>query len=114
MMNFLAIDKVKVTQEGEEVDADSVIRLPTRVDLPLIPEVSRDVNDPFLKLVNASGHHRVVLADPQVIHRCCWTPTPRCGPPCWTSTSHTTSINAAVIHWSSGIPARPLVRSSVT
>lgn len=64
-MNFLTIDEVRVTEEGELVDASSIIRLPTKVDLPLIPEVSRDVNDPFLKLVNASGHHWVVLADQQ-------------------------------------------------
>ncbi len=70
-LNFLTIDDVKVSEEGELVDADSIIRLPTRVDLPLIPEISRDVNDPFLRLVNASGHHWVVLADlegnPQLI-----------------------------------------------
>jgi len=62
-LNFLAIDEVKVTEEGELVDASSIIRLPTKIDLPLIPDVSRDVNDPFLKLINASGHHWVVLAD---------------------------------------------------
>jgi hypothetical protein len=62
-LNFLMIDKIKVTEEGELVDADSIIRLPTKVDLPLIPEVSRDVDDPFLQKVNASGHHWVVLAD---------------------------------------------------
>jgi hypothetical protein len=64
-LNFLTIDEVKVTEEGELVDASSIIRLPTKIDLPQIPEVSRDVNDPFLKLVNASGHHWVVLADEQ-------------------------------------------------
>lgn len=62
-LNFLMIDKIKVTEEGELVDANSIIRLPTKVDLPLIPEVSRDVDDPFLQQVNASGHHWVVLAD---------------------------------------------------
>ena len=62
-MNFLTIDEVRVTEEGEPVDAKSIICLPTKVDLPLIPEVERDVNDPFLQLVNASGHHWVVLAD---------------------------------------------------
>ena len=62
-LNFLAIDDVKVTEEGELVDEDSIIRLPTKIDLPLIPEVARDVNDPFLRQVNASGHHWVVLAD---------------------------------------------------
>jgi metal transporter CNNM len=64
-LNFLTIDEVKVTEEGELVDASSIIRLPTKIDLPQIPEVSRDVNDPVLKLVNASGHHWVVLADEQ-------------------------------------------------
>ena len=62
-LNFLTIDEIKVTEEGEPVDANSIIRLPTKVDLPLIPEVKRDVSDPFLQLVNASGHHWVVLAD---------------------------------------------------
>lgn len=64
-LNFLTIDEVKVTEEGELVDASSIIRLPTKIDLPQIPEVNRDVNDPFLQLVNASGHHWVVLADEQ-------------------------------------------------
>ncbi len=62
-LNFLTIDKIKVTEEGELVDADSIIRLPTKVDLPLIPEVSRNADDPFLRKINASGHHWVVLAD---------------------------------------------------
>jgi hypothetical protein len=62
-LNFLTIHDVKVTEEGELVDADSIIRLPTKVDLPLIPDVSRDVSDPFLKRVNASGHRWIVLAD---------------------------------------------------
>ncbi|PLW69345.1 DUF21 domain-containing protein [Pseudohalioglobus lutimaris] len=62
-LNFLNIDDIKVTEEGELVDAKSIIRLPTKVDLPLIPEVDRNVEDPFLQMVNASGHHWVVLAD---------------------------------------------------
>ncbi len=62
-LNFLAIDDVKVTEEGEPVDEDSIIRLPTKIDLPVIPKVRRSVKDPFLKKVNASGHHWVVLAD---------------------------------------------------
>ena len=62
-LNFLTIDEVRVTEEGEPVDEKSIIRLPTKVDLPLIPEVTRNVNDPFLQLVNASGHHWVVIAD---------------------------------------------------
>ena len=62
-MNFLSIDDVKVSEEGELLAADSIIRLPTKVDLPIVPEVERDVNDPFLQSINASGHHWVVLVD---------------------------------------------------
>ncbi len=62
-LNFLTMDDIKVIEEGERVESDSIIRLPTTVDLPLIPEVTRAANDPFLQKVNASGHHWVVLAD---------------------------------------------------
>ncbi len=62
-LNFLAIDDLKVSQEGEVVDPVSIIRLPTRVDLPIIPDVTRDPSDPFLQQINASGHNWVILAD---------------------------------------------------
>lgn len=64
-LNFLAIDDIKVIEEGELVDESSIIRLPTKVDLPLIPEISHALDDPFLLKINASGHHWVVLADEQ-------------------------------------------------
>ena len=70
-LNFLAIDDIKVVEEGEPVDAGSIIKLPSKIDLPLIPEITRKIDDPFLQLVNSSGHHWVVLADeagePQLI-----------------------------------------------
>ena len=62
-LNFLAIDDLKVSQEGELIDPRSIIRLPTRVDLPIIPEISRTPDDPFLQQINASGHNWVILAD---------------------------------------------------
>lgn len=62
-LNFLRIDDVRVVEEGEKVDEESIICLPTKVDLPLIPEIQRSVDDEFLKRVNASGHHWVVLAN---------------------------------------------------
>lgn len=70
-LNFLTIDDIKVIEEGEPVDVSSIIKLPSRVDLPLIPEITRRIDDPFLQQVNSSGHHWVVLADelgePQLI-----------------------------------------------
>lgn len=64
-LNFLSIDDLKVSQEGELINPDSVIRLPAKMDLPLIPDVERTENDPFLQRVNASGHNWVILADEQ-------------------------------------------------
>ncbi len=81
-MNFLTIDEIRVTEEGELVDEKSIIRLPTKVDLPLIREVTRDISDPFLQRVNASGHHWVVPTDELGKRSYCWTQTERCVPLC--------------------------------
>ena len=61
-LNFLDIDDVPVSDEGELVDPDSILTLPTKVDLPLIPEVS-SASDPFVSTVNESGRKWVILAD---------------------------------------------------
>ncbi|PID43757.1 MAG: Mg2+ and Co2+ transporter CorB [Gammaproteobacteria bacterium] len=62
-LNFLAIDDLKVSQEGEKVAPESIICLPTQVDLPIIPEIKRDPSDSFLQKIHASGHNWVVLAN---------------------------------------------------
>ena len=64
-LNFLRLDDVRVVEEGELVDEASIIRLPTKVDFPLIPEITRSADNEFLKQVHASGHHWVVLANLQ-------------------------------------------------
>ena len=61
-LNFLDIDDVPVSDEGELVDPDSIVTLETKVDLPLIPEVS-SASDPFVSTVNESGRKWVILAD---------------------------------------------------
>ncbi len=61
-LNFLDIDDVPISDEGELVDPGSILTLPTRIDLPLIPEVS-SLDDPFVESVNASGRKWVILAD---------------------------------------------------
>lgn len=62
-LNFFALDTIKVTEEGELIDPDSLITLPTKMDLPLIPKITADANDPFLKELNKSGHSWVVLTN---------------------------------------------------
>ena len=61
-LNFLDIDDVPVSDEGETVDPGSIVKLPTKVDLPVIPEVTSPA-DPFAVAVNASGRKWVILAD---------------------------------------------------
>lgn len=62
-LNFLDIDDLSVFEEGELVDAASIVPLPTKVDFPIIPEISAQPDDPFLQSINASGHSWVILTD---------------------------------------------------
>ncbi len=69
-LNFLDIDDVPIADEGEMVDPSSILSLPARVDLPLIPEVD-SATHPFAVAVNASSRKWVILTDetgkPQLI-----------------------------------------------
>ena len=62
-LNFLQIDDLAVSKEGEEIDPLSLIELPTKLDLPTIPDFNASSDDVFLKRVEASGHKWVVLTD---------------------------------------------------
>jgi hypothetical protein len=63
-LNFLDIDDVPISAEGEIVDPASVIALPTKIDLPLLPQV-RSLTDEFVKNVNASAKKWVIITDPE-------------------------------------------------
>ncbi len=62
-LNFLAIDDLPVSGEGEILDDKSVISLPRNIDLPLIPEFEPNGEDPFVQQVRASGRRWVVFTD---------------------------------------------------
>ncbi len=62
-LNFLVLDDRTVGEEGESIDPNSVITLPTALDLPLFPTFATDANDEFLRRVQASGHKWVVITD---------------------------------------------------
>lgn len=64
-MNFLSIDDLTVSDEGELLDQSSIIALPAKLDFPIIPDYQRNTNDPFLNLVDASGQSWVILTDEQ-------------------------------------------------
>lgn len=62
-LNFLEIDDISAVEEGTSIDAASIIRLPTDIDLPRLPEMSSDPNDPFVQNVQKSGKKWVIIAD---------------------------------------------------
>ncbi len=70
-MNFLELDDLTVAQEGEIIHPQSIVQLPTQLDLPVFPEFEHFKTDPFLQLIEASGKKWVILTDmdntPQLI-----------------------------------------------
>lgn len=62
-LNFLAIDDLKVTQEGEIIDPDSVITLEFDGAKPVFPEIKPTIDDPFLLQVQKSNKSWVILID---------------------------------------------------
>ncbi|TYK64242.1 DUF21 domain-containing protein [Colwellia echini] len=62
-LNFFALDEIHVTQEGEVIDPKSIIALPTKLDLPIIPTIEKSPEDPFLMLVNQTNHSWVILTN---------------------------------------------------
>ena len=63
-LNFLDLDDILVTDEGELIDPRSVVSLPIENDRPLLPKFERLPNDPFLRQLNASGKKWVIILDP--------------------------------------------------
>ncbi len=62
-MNFLALDDLLVTQEGESVDPLSVIEVPHYDGYPVFPAFSCSTVDPFVLAVNASHKKWVIFTD---------------------------------------------------
>ena len=62
-LNFLALDDIMVTDEGEIIDPESVISLPTVNDRPVYPKFDHITSDPFLQRINSSGKKWVIITD---------------------------------------------------
>ena len=70
-LNFLIMDDLPVSEEGERIDPNSVIALPVAVDLPVFPEFERQPEDPWLLQIQASGRKWIVVTDTQGTPRVC-------------------------------------------
>lgn len=62
-LNFLALDDISVTQEGENVDPNSIISLPVKNGMPVFPDFERRVLDSFLLDINSSGKKWIIIVD---------------------------------------------------
>jgi cyclin M-like protein len=62
--NFLDLDDVPVTDEGEIVDPQSIISMPQANRRCVLPKFEHTPNDPFLRKVDASGKKWVIVTDP--------------------------------------------------
>lgn len=62
-LNFLTIDDLYVTMEGEPVDPSSIISLPMDKGLPVFPPFEKLPADPFLKQIELSGKKWVIVTD---------------------------------------------------
>ena len=61
-INFMALDDILVSQEGEPVDPESVVRLPHTHGRPAFPAFEASPEDPFLRKIQASGKRWVLIA----------------------------------------------------
>lgn len=62
-LNFLSIDDIPATHEGEPLDPRSIVSLPFDGDKPRLPDISTEAGRVFLKQLQASGHKWAVLTD---------------------------------------------------
>jgi hypothetical protein len=62
--NFLELDDVSVCDEGEVIDAKSILSLPLANQRCVLPKFDRVPDDPFLRKVDASGMRWVIVTDP--------------------------------------------------
>ncbi|MBI1177405.1 DUF21 domain-containing protein [bacterium] len=68
-VNFLSLDDLPVSEEGEVLDQHSVIAIPFDAGRPVFPEIQPHTEHPFIRDVQRSGKSWVVITDPQGIPR---------------------------------------------
>ncbi|MFQ5543760.1 MAG: DUF21 domain-containing protein [Nitrospiria bacterium] len=64
-LNFLAIDDIPLSEEGEIIDPKSLLPLSFKDGRPIFPLIDKIPTDPFLCQIQASEKKWVVLIDPQ-------------------------------------------------
>jgi metal transporter CNNM len=63
-LNFLAIDDLRLEEEGEQIDPRSIISLPFKGNRPVFPSIDVSISDPFLNQIQLSGKKWIIITDP--------------------------------------------------
>jgi len=63
VLNFLALDDLKVSEEGERLDPNSIIALEFDGNRPVLPDIKSSVDDPFLCRLHQAKRSWCVLTD---------------------------------------------------
>lgn len=63
-INFLSMDDIALENEGNKVNPQSIITLPTREGFPVFPQFTSDPADIFLQQIYSSGKKWVIIVDP--------------------------------------------------
>lgn len=62
-LNFLSIDDLFVSREGERVDPESVVELPFENGSPRLPDFAARPDDPFMQKLGATDHKWIIFTD---------------------------------------------------
>lgn len=64
-LNFLDLDDVQISEEGEPLDPESIIQMQFEGKKPVFPRIEPRIDDEFLQALNHSGRKWIVIVDPE-------------------------------------------------
>jgi CBS domain containing-hemolysin-like protein len=62
-INFLSLDDIQVSNEGEDINPQSIISLPLIKNKIQFPNYEGNPDDPFIKQINASGEKWIIFTN---------------------------------------------------
>jgi metal transporter CNNM len=64
-INFLSLDDIFVSDEGETIEEQSIISLPQKNGNPVFPEFKGEANDEFIQQINRSEKKWIIFTNPE-------------------------------------------------
>ena len=62
-INFFTLDDIKIVQEGEEINPESIISIDTLGDELIFPKYKSSVDDEFIRRLNKSGEKWIIFTN---------------------------------------------------